>query len=250
MRTQLLEEKGFIQFGQRHISFAVVRSHRRKTVALAVDPMDGVIFSAPDFVSIAKLETLAKEKGAWIIKNLRHHAELESLPVPREYVSGETFSYLGRHLLLKVTREKEHREATCKVSGRFMIVTCPAGIDKSDLVSAVRAALVEWYKDHAEKKISERVTIYASKLGVPVNKVLIKEQQKRWGSCDKHGHLRFNWRVIMAPIALVDYVVAHELCHLKIKDHSAEFWKLLGMVMPDYEERRERLRKVGGSYFL
>lgn len=250
MRTQLLEEKGFIQFGQRHISFTVSRSHRRKTVALAVDPMDGVIFSAPDFVSIAKLETLAKEKGAWIIKNLRHHAELESLPVPREYVSGETFSYLGRHLLLKVTIDKEYREVACKVSGRFMIVTCPAGTDKSDLVLSVRAALVEWYKNHAEKKIPERVTIYASKLGVPINKVLIKEQQKRWGSCDKYGNLRFNWRVIMAPITLVDYVVAHELCHLKIKDHSVEFWKLLGVVMPDYEERRERLRKVGGSCSL
>lgn len=116
MRTQLIEE-GFIQFGQRHVSFTVVRSHRRRTVALAVDPMDGVIFSAPDFVSIAKLETLAKEKGAWIIKNLRHHAELESLPVPREYVSGETLSYLGRHLLLKVTREKEHRGR----SARFQV---------------------------------------------------------------------------------------------------------------------------------
>ena len=94
----------------------------------------------------------------------------------------------------------------------------------------------------------ERVALFAGRLGDASPTVLIRDQAKRWGSCSRKGELRFNWRVILAPLPLVDYVVAHEVCHLKLKNHSAAFWRLLRRLLPDYERRRERLRVLGVQF--
>ena len=114
----------------------------------------------------------------------------------------------------------------------------------------IRDLLVKWYKDHARLRLPERVAIFAQRVGSPVPPVYIRDQQKRWGSCSRKGELRFNWRIIMAPMSLVDYVVAHEVCHLKVHNHSSAFWKLLRKLMPDYEIRRERLRVLGVQFLL
>ena len=93
--------------------------------------------------------------------------------------------------------------------------------------------------------LPERVDVWASKLGVTPRSVLVREPDKRWGSCDAKGNVRLNWRIVQAPMRLVDYVVAHELVHLVHADHGRAFWQELGRVMPDYEGRREMLRRVG-----
>jgi hypothetical protein len=109
----------------------------------------------------------------------------------------------------------------------------------------VRKAVVTWYRHHAAERLPERAAIWAKKMGVPVPVVLIRDQRRRWGSCDPKGNLRFNWRTVQAPMRLVDYVVAHELVHLGHRHHTAAFWAALGRVMPDYEARREALRGMG-----
>jgi len=114
----------------------------------------------------------------------------------------------------------------------------------------VRRAVTAWYRKQAGRRLPERVEQFAARAGIECPPVLIRDQQKRWGSCSSKGELRFNWRIIMAPMSLVDYVVAHEVCHLKVRDHSPAFWKLLGTILPDYETRRERLRVKGLWYRL
>jgi predicted metal-dependent hydrolase len=110
-----------------------------------------------------------------------------------------------------------------------------------------RAALTDWYRKHATAKLPSIAAHWATRLGVDLTGVSIRDQQKRWASCDRHGHLRFNWRIIQAPISLIEYVAAHEATHLLHRDHSRDFWAALGRVMPDYEARRERLRRVGAE---
>ncbi|PKN30973.1 MAG: hypothetical protein CVU63_25515, partial [Deltaproteobacteria bacterium HGW-Deltaproteobacteria-20] len=101
---------------------------------------------------------------------------------------------------------------------------------------------------HAGERVPERASEWAGKVGVAVPQVLVRDQRKRWASCDKAGVLRVNWRIIQAPMRLVDYVVAPELVHLVHPNHTPEFWARLGRAMPDYEGRRERLRQVGRGY--
>lgn len=109
----------------------------------------------------------------------------------------------------------------------------------------VRAALTDWYKRNAETRIPERILHWADKLDVKAPEVLLAEPRKRWGSASSSGTVRINWRIIQAPLSLVDYVVAHELTHLRHPDHTPEFWRALERVMPDYEKRKTDLRHLG-----
>jgi predicted metal-dependent hydrolase len=109
----------------------------------------------------------------------------------------------------------------------------------------VRAGLIGWYREHAEQRFPGRVAAWASRLGVAPAEVLVRGQDRRWGSCDAQGVLRLNWRVVQAPARLQDYVIVHELAHLGERDHSPVFWSLVGRALPDYEQRRAALKRLG-----
>ena len=134
-----------------------------------------------------------------------------------------------------------------KLVAGYLEATVPRGVADEARRALVRSLLEDWYRAHAAERLPERLAEWSAKLGVQPKALLIREPQKRWGSCDAAGNIRLNWRIIQAPRRLVDYVVAHELTHLAHDDHGRAFWALLGRVMPDYEERREALRKAGGG---
>ncbi|MDD5308617.1 MAG: SprT family zinc-dependent metalloprotease [Deltaproteobacteria bacterium] len=228
-------ERSEVRFGSTAIRYRIRRSRRVKTVAVTVDPREGVQLTAPEGVAVDRLDGIVRRKARWIISKLRLNSELP--PSPREFVSGETFTYLGRQYRLKVHRVAGPEVAVSLRQGWFVVEG--AGADR------IRAALVVWYRRHAASRLPERVAFWARKIGVPAPEVLIREQDKRWGSCDSQGRVRFNWRIVQAPMRLVDYVVAHELTHLVHRSHTAAFWTLLGKVMPDYEERRRVLGEFG-----
>jgi hypothetical protein len=106
---------------------------------------------------------------------------------------------------------------------------------------------VTWYRQHAQQRLPEIASVWAHKLHVEVGAVLMREQRRRWGNCDRSGLLRLNWRIIQAPRACIEYVVAHEVVHVRHPNHTPAFWAALGRVMPDYERRRARLKALGAS---
>ena len=109
----------------------------------------------------------------------------------------------------------------------------------------VKDSLTSWYKQRAEIKLNEKAKRYAKQIGVEYKTVGIKSYKSRWGSCSVDGDIDFNWKIIMAPNRIVDYVVVHELCHLKHHDHSPQFWQAVEQVLPDYAERKEWLKENG-----
>jgi predicted metal-dependent hydrolase len=121
------------------------------------------------------------------------------------------------------------------------------GSHEAEKSRSVRAALIRWYRRHAEDRLPERVDVWARKLGIPAPTVLVRAQRRRWGSCNQAGEVRLNWRIVQAPVSMIDYVIAHELVHVVRHDagHGPAFWALLGRVMPAYEARRDRLRDLG-----
>jgi len=240
--------KRTISFGKTKINFSVKRSKRRKTVSIFVDPFEGVFLRAPLRVSLNLLSKLVHSKAVWILDKQRRINEIMRHLPKKEFVTGESFLYLGRQLRLKVLKSKSKPKIKVK-GGRFLVSINGKNSDL-DKMKTVRGLLSIWYKKHAEKVLLKRVKLYSKKLKVSVPEVILANQTKRWGSCNRKERIRFNWHIIMAPMSLVDYVVAHELCHLKHNNHSENFWKLLGSVMPDYEVRRERLRKEGPRYYF
>jgi predicted metal-dependent hydrolase len=234
------EERSEVRWGGTRMGYAIRRSGRRRTVALTVAPPGRVVVTAPVETPVERLDEVVRAKGAWIAERLRRVRPAEGGPGPRELVSGESLLYLGRQYRLEVKRGGE--EAEVRLEGGRLRVRVPGGEAEE-----VRGALVEWYRGHALERLRERTGWWARRVEQPEPRVLVREQQKRWGSCGR-GVVRFNWRIIQAPMKLVDYVVAHELVHLEHDDHGREFWAALGRLLPDYEARRERLRTEGPRF--
>jgi len=235
-------EQSEVQFGRTAIPYTIHRGRRHKTVAIGVDPIEGVRVGAPKNTPVGKLDEIVHRKARWIIDRRRRHEDLPPPPSPREFVSGETFLYLGRQYRLKLERGKANGRAGVRLIGGHLHVPVHHGAPRA---AEVREQLVAWYRAHADQRLPERVAVWAPSLGLEPSAVLIRDQRKRWGSADARGNVRFNWRVVQAPMRLVDYVVAHELVHLRYPDHTRDFWAALGQVMSDYEERREALRRLG-----
>lgn len=242
-------EQRQVPFGRSVIDYRVERSDRRKTVTISVGPGAGVILKAPVGAPMRRLDDVVKTKGPWILQRLVESREIGTGPTPKEFLSGESYSYLGRSYRLRIKRANSVGP-TAALHGAFLTVSLPRRDPTDAPRTLVKRAVVAWYRRQAGRRLVERVAVYAERAGLPMPPVLVREQEKRWGSCSSKGELRFNWRVMMAPISLVDYVVAHEVCHLVVPDHSTRFWKLLGTLLPDFEERRAKLRVDGARFHV
>lgn len=233
-------ETASITWGDTLLTYTVRRSARRKkTVAVTVEPAGSVLVVAPERVSIRRLDAIVTRKAEWIAWRIRRARDYAPLPSPREFVSGESVLYLGRHYRLKVDR---HARGEAKLRGGWLHVSAASNGQQA---VQVRAALVSWFRRHAAERFPQRVEVWRSKVGVPMPRVIVANQQKRWGSCDQRGVIRLNWRIMQVPMRLIDYVVVHELVHLRHRGHGRDYWQAVGRVMPDYERRREELRWRG-----
>ena len=158
-------------------------------------------------------------------------------------MSGETFLYLGRQYRLWLDLNAAPRPL--RLDQGWLRLPIPRQLPEEHRPAFVRAALVDWYNAQARRRLPERVVAWANKLGVAPPSLLVAEAEKRWGSATSSGTIRLNWRIIQAPMSLIDYVVAHELTHLKHPNHTREFWAALGTAVPTYERSKARLRAVG-----
>jgi predicted metal-dependent hydrolase len=218
----------------------VIRTDRRKSARVQVE--DGAVsIIVPIALPLERIEKIVQDKHRWIKEKLYLHQQ--AMPVSsKEFVSGEAFPYLGRNYRLKV--ESGAFQPVKLKQGR-LVVTLPKEAATPELI---RNALVRWYRLQAQERFDEKVTRYARVIGVAPVSVGIKTFKSRWGSCTAKGEILFHWKVILAPHRIVDYVVVHELCHLKHHDHSAAFWQSVGRVMPDYLECKEWLKAVGARF--
>jgi predicted metal-dependent hydrolase len=212
----------------------------RKTMEIAVHPDSKVVVKAPKGTSTAAIEARVAKRARWIKKQINYFQGFVPRTPPRSYVGGETHLYLGRHYRLKI---KKDREIGVKLKGRFIHITTPEP-KKSRLVKRL---LDEWYKEHARLIYSRRLEIChktVKSLGVPLPKIQLREMMRRWGSCTRSGGILLNTTLVKAPLYCIDYVIMHELCHLKAPTHDNGYYRLLSKYMPDWEKRKERLERV------
>jgi len=232
-----------IQFGDRKINFTIQRGKRKKTVAIHVDHMTTITVSAPQYLNEEKIRMIVQKKARWILdKQEQMERKKHDNPV-KEFVSGESFPYLGKNYRLKVIPSSEDTETKCNlINGRFLIELNGKSDSNSERAS-VKKVLVDWYVEHAKETIAEGVERFAQQLGRWPRSIKIKNQKKQWGSCSGNGIVRFNWKVIMTPISVLDYVLVHELCHLFYHHHSAQFWQKVQSIIPDYKKKRDLLKE-------
>jgi predicted metal-dependent hydrolase len=211
----------------------IVRS-RRKTIAILVEEDGSLVVRAPKRTTNAQIRRLVQDKSDWIRKK-QEQARIQYLELqPKRYVEGEKFLFLGKAYPLTIM---EGSEKHLVLNNRFYL-SCTAQENGE-------SEFTHWYKKRARELLFARVELYADKFGLKYNRVKITSAKKRWGSCSSVGNLNFTWRLVMAPIAVVDYVVIHELAHLKHKNHSKAYWGTVRRMMPDYKRYVKWLKENG-----
>ena len=241
-RIQKISKMRHIQYGNRRISFRIERSNRKKTLGIYISPKTGVVVRSPRFLKVDKILEIVKKRARWIIEKqelVRNQGHLGSV---KEFVSGESFPYLGKQYRLKVMKSASKEEKCKLINGRFL-VEVNWELKGQGIKRTLKKTLINWYLQRAEEKIPERVKLYAPKIGKWPQRVEIKNHKRQWGSCSHSGIVRFNWKIIMAPVTILDYVIVHELCHLIHQHHSSQFWQKVQTIIPDYAKRRDKLRQ-------
>jgi predicted metal-dependent hydrolase len=228
-----------IAYGKESIDFSL--SHvDRKTLEIAVHPDQTVVIKAPLGTNLEEIQRRVVRRADWIARQRRFFEQFEPRTPARCYVGGETHLYLGRHYRLKISRGNR---GAVKLTKGFFEIEVKGEMSPEN----VKGLLEGWYRDRAAVKFCEsfdRCWSHFEKLSSLKPRLQVKRMRKRWGSLSVNGMLALNADLIRAPRGCIDYVITHELVHLRHKDHGPEFHRFLDKVMPDWEKRKRRLEET------
>lgn len=211
-----------------------IKYSNRKTLNISVERDRSIIVRAPHYLTPEKIDIVVQSKRQWIKEKLNHTQKYPLISENKEFVSGETLMYLGKNYQLLVVDEEVDG---IEFDQRFKI-------SKANQPKA-NELFKKWYLSQALKKIEPLATKYAKSLGVEYNQFKTSEMKYRWGSCTPANNIIFNWRIIKAPMYVLEYLVAHELVHLLEDNHTPRFWNILSIQVPNYEKAKNWLKKNG-----
>jgi predicted metal-dependent hydrolase len=220
--------------------YSVRRSDRARRVRVRVDPRSGdVEVVLPRRAAVREAASAVAELGGWIARRRAEVARAQAVVAAAR--SAGTVPYLGTELTLRPEpgRARVHRRGNV-----LLVPDAEAGSE------VMRAALERWYRRQARIEIAPRLDAAAAAVGREYTTLTIRDQRTRWGSCSSRGGMSFNWRLLLAPEAVLEYVVRHEAAHLAVMDHSPRFWAVMGRLMPGYELPRRWLRDHGSTLVL
>jgi predicted metal-dependent hydrolase len=226
----------------RDIAYQLLPGAQRHTTDIVIERNGLISVRPPLEMTPEQVDETVLSKRMWIYRNLADWQDLNATRVVREWVNGESFLYLGSSYRLQLVQEQD--EPLKLKDGRFLLLR---SVIESGGKLAAHQAFKAFYKEKGQARLTKQVQQFASKVGVPPGRVVIKELGYRWASCLKSGDMHFHWKCLMAPPTIIDYIVVHELCHQHHRDHSAAFWNEVDKVLPDYRERKEWLRVRGAE---
>ena len=210
--------------------------HRpRRTVGLKITA-DGLVVHAPKRIFAFQLNQILQEKSGWILSKLQ--AREANLVDALSWVDGEHLLYLGQDIGLTIVQNPSNKALIFDANILIMATPTP------DNQVLIQRKVVQWYQKQAALDFSRRLTILAAKLGVPTPPLTLSNAKSRWGSCNSRGEIRLNWRLLQAPPPIINYVICHELAHLKQMNHSAKFWAVVESLFPDYKQAEKALKTL------
>ena len=237
----MINSKGKIQYGTTTIPYHIIKSKRIRTSEIIVES-DKVTIRTPLDKSQSDIEGIISEKASWILKKQKEYKELVPQIIKPTYKEGSTLPYLGRNYPLRILKnQSEYNIKLC--DGEFVIEI------KSSKASPAKIKKIyeEWLVDEAKSMFKHKVEEYSKKLGVKVEDITIKHLKNRWGSMTKQGSINLNINLLKAPEDVIDYIILHELCHLKIKEHSHHYWDHVRRYMPNYQQKIKWLETSGND---
>lgn len=233
-----------IKFGEREINYSIDRT-ARKTIGIVIEPDGKVIVKAPINLDQQIILDTIQNKRKWIVEKLMLTEEIKKpIPVRHELVSGEKILLKNRLIRLKI-HTYSNKRSKISYAFRTLHIYVNEALSQKEREEEIKRVIINWYKDKALNIISDRIEIYLKLVDYYPQEIKVRDQKIRWGSCTTDGKLIFNWRIAMAPISAIDYVIVHELCHLIEASHSAKFWYMVESLFPNFKKWREWLRING-----
>lgn len=235
-----------VKYGIEDIEFEVVKS-KRKSISITIDEQGNVLIKTPLKISKKAISEIVYEKADWILKKQKEMKENFLSRRSKDFHNGEVFLFQGNEYKLLIEINPFLKKVEIEILDDKIIVKAP-----TRNISMIRNAIYKWYYEMAAKAIAlsiEKYKKYIEGAGEKIKNIRIKDQKTRWGSCSSVGNLNFNFRLIFAPKEVLDYVVVHELSHLKHMNHSEEFWNSVEKILPDYKKMRQWLKNNGVKLF-
>ena len=218
-----------------------LRRSGRRTLGITVEPSGQLVVTAPQDLVVERIETVLQRRREWIRRRSREALLHPPPSAPREWVSGETHRYLGRQYRLRVRRGAQ---SDVRLAGPFFNVS----VRNPHETSQVQRLMEQWLLEHARETFSRRMDALvarASRLRLDQSPpIVVRKLKMRWGSCSPSGRVLMNVEAVRLPLPCIDYVLLHELCHLREPNHGVRFWRLLDACMPEWERWRERIEQV------
>ena len=219
------------------LTYQLIRSRRRKkTLAIQVTKDGAVTLFVPYRTPKKEADGFFREKEDWIRKQLVRLRERADARREKNFVPGEKFLYHGEEYPL-ATGARDGRDHLVLLDGAFIL--------RSDNFDGARELFVDWYRNRALTELAERVRHYSARTDLRPRRITVTDARTRYGSCSAADRLSFSWRIIMAPLSVIDYIILHELAHIKVKNHSPLYWEFLATICPDWKDQRKWLKENG-----
>jgi len=220
------------------LRYQIVRSkRRRRTLVLCVERSGKVLVRAPVRATQDAIHAFVREKRRWLEKKLSQVRQEQIQHKPKAFLPGEKFLYLGELYPLRITNSTDGHPPLHMREGEFHLT--------ESVREKAKDLFVEWYRKEAGTIIRQRVGLYRDTLQVCLTAERITSARFQWGGCSAKNTLTFSWRIVMAPLHVIDYVVIHELAHIREKNHSPKFWKIVEAALPNYRDHRDWLKQQG-----
>lgn len=222
-----------------------IEYEKRKKIILSIDPSGFAKLKAPKGTEETRLVSVIEEKAPWILEHLEKvklRAGIFEQPKPKRFLEGEMFLYMGKTYPIEVEEDPTLEKSKVVFGGKVLSISLPSADE-----GAIRNALQKFYTRECRLVILKRIAFYQSLFKVKPSQVEIKDMSTKWGQCSSDRKLVFNWKLIMAPLEVLDYIVVHEMCHLVHMNHDRSFWRLVGKILPDHEERTRWLAQNGAE---
>lgn len=229
--------------GNTAIPYTLSDSRKTRHIKLVMD-INGLRVVKPARAKIEDVERVLKAKSNWIYKHHINFLSMKAEEYEREWESGETVLYRGKKYNIRIFPHKEQITRINFNGKRFEIFVNDTAAE-DDRKALIEDAFRRWYMRTAYESLKDRLDYFCKIIGLTYNNMRIKEQRTRWGSCSKKGNLNFNWKLIMSPQWVIDYVMVHEICHLRYLNHSKQYWDMVALYSPDYKKAQEWLKKNG-----
>lgn len=225
-------------------TYKIIRSkNRKKTMTLQITSEGNVVIRTPLRTPDSETEHFFQSRKIWIAKKIKaREVDREIQDSPRNFTEGEKFYYLGGSYPLEITEPNGVRAPLILTHGKFLLTR--------EKAPHAKELFVKWYRNRAREIIGDRVRFWSTCFDLVPTGITITSAWQRYGSCSAQNSLSFSWRLIMAPYEVIDYIIIHELAHIKEKNHTEQFWRHLESLMPEYKKQRHWLRENSHMFRL